>query len=54
MYWIINHGVRRTGMSAYGVFYKDLQMWREAAFLKRIQDLPPVVSDSLGLPRETH
>jgi mono/diheme cytochrome c family protein len=51
MYWIIDHGVRRTGMSAYGVFYKDIQMWREAAFLKRINDLPAAVSDSLGLPR---
>jgi hypothetical protein len=26
-------------------------MWREAAFLKRINDLPAAVSDSLGLPR---
>ncbi len=51
MFWIINHGVRRTGMSAYGVFYKDKEMWQEAAFLARIHSLPPVVADSLGLPR---
>jgi mono/diheme cytochrome c family protein len=51
MYWIIKHGIRHTGMSAYGVFYKEMDMWREAAFLMRIRSLPAAVADSLKLPR---
>lgn len=43
MFWIIKHGVRRTGMSAYGPFYSEKEMWNLAAFVKRMQNLSPTV-----------
>jgi thiosulfate dehydrogenase len=41
LYWIVKHGIRMTGMSAYGPFYSEKELWSLAAFLKRIDKLPP-------------
>jgi mono/diheme cytochrome c family protein len=41
LYWIVKHGIRMTGMSAYGPFYSEKQLWSLAAFLRRIEKLPP-------------
>ena len=41
LYWIVKHGIRMTGMSAYGPFYSEKQLWSLAAFLRRINHLPP-------------
>jgi mono/diheme cytochrome c family protein len=43
MFWVIKHGVRRTGMSAYGPFYSEKEMWTLAAFVKHMQNLSPAV-----------
>jgi cytochrome c553 len=43
LFWIVKHGIRRTGMSAYGAFYSDQEMWTLAAFVKRMNNLPPTV-----------
>ena len=45
--WIVRHGIRRTGMSAYGPFLKDNQVAVLAAFLARFDSIPPAVLDSL-------
>jgi mono/diheme cytochrome c family protein len=47
MFWIIKHGIRRTGMSAYGPFYSDKEMWTLAAFVKRMKDLPSAVLEGI-------
>ncbi len=47
IHWIIQHGIRNTAMSAYGPFYSDKEMWALASFLKRIDNLPPGVMDSI-------
>jgi len=41
LYWIVKHGIRMTAMSAYGPFYSEQQLWSLAAFLHRIDKLPP-------------
>jgi len=41
-YWIIKHGIRRTGMSAYGD-YTERELWALADFVGRMKDLPPPV-----------
>jgi thiosulfate dehydrogenase len=41
LYWIVKHGIRMTGMSAYGPFYSERELWSLAAFLRRIDKLPP-------------
>jgi mono/diheme cytochrome c family protein len=43
LFWIVKHGIRRTGMSAYGAFYSDQKMWTLAVFVKRMNHLPPTV-----------
>src|SRR6266849_5774888 len=47
LYWIVKHGVRMTGMSAYGPFYSEKQLWSLAALLRRINKLPPGVLDRI-------
>jgi mono/diheme cytochrome c family protein len=46
-FWIIKHGIRRSGMSAWGTFYTDQQLWALAAFVGRLPDLPPSVLDGI-------
>ena len=41
LYWIVKHGIRMTAMSAYGPFYSEKELWSLAAFLHRINKLPP-------------
>lgn len=43
VFWIIKHGIRRTGMPAWGAFRSDKEIWAVAAFVKRIDNLPPGV-----------
>lgn len=50
LFWIIKHGIRRTGMSAYGD-YNDRQTWTLAEFVQRMKDLPPSVRTALE-PRQ--
>lgn len=48
LFWIVKHGLRRTGMSAYGLpgDYSERQLWLLAEFVKRMKDLPPSVQDA--------
>jgi mono/diheme cytochrome c family protein len=46
-FWIIKHGIRHTGMSAYGPFYTDQKMWNLAEFVGRMRELPPAVKTAL-------
>jgi len=41
LFWIVRHGIRNTGMSAYR--YSDEETWTLAAFVKRMNNLPPTV-----------
>jgi len=44
LFWIVKHGIRRTGMSAYGpLFDSDEQLWLLATFVKRMNRLNPTV-----------
>ncbi|HET6181075.1 MAG TPA: cytochrome c [Candidatus Sulfotelmatobacter sp.] len=47
IYWIVKHGIRMTGMSAYGPFYSEKQLWEIASFVRRINNLPPPVLDRI-------
>jgi mono/diheme cytochrome c family protein len=41
LFWIIKHGIRRTGMSAYSYCFSDGEIWEVAEFVKRMKNLPP-------------
>jgi len=45
--WIIQHGIRGTGMSAYGD-YSERQLWLLANFVQRMKDLPPAVGKAMA------
>lgn len=49
LFWIIKHGIRGTGMSAYGRpgDYSEQQLWLLAGFVKHMKDLPPSVRDAI-------
>jgi mono/diheme cytochrome c family protein len=47
LYWIVKHGVRMTGMSAYGPFYSEKELWSLAAFLRRIDKLSPEMIEKI-------
>ena len=47
LYWIVKNGLRMTGMSAYGPFYSEKELWALAAFLRRIDKLPPEMIEKI-------
>jgi mono/diheme cytochrome c family protein len=47
VFWVAKHGVRRSGMFANGLWDSDDKLWKAAAFIKRIQSLPPGVLAAL-------
>ena len=47
IFWITKHGLRRSGMSAYGPFYSDGEIWKLAAFVKRLDHLSSPVLEGI-------
>jgi hypothetical protein len=43
IFWVAKHGIRRTGMFANGNWSKDKELWKIAAYLKRMNNLSPSV-----------
>ena len=44
-FYIIQHGIRLTGMPAWAQSLSDRQIWQLTTFLKHMNKLPPQVSD---------
>ena len=40
-FWIIKHGIKASGMPAWGPTHDDERIWNMVAFLKRLPDLSP-------------
>jgi mono/diheme cytochrome c family protein len=40
-FWKVKHGIRWTGMPAWGSVLNDREIWMLALFLKRMDNLPP-------------
>jgi thiosulfate dehydrogenase len=47
VFWVAKNGIRRTGMFANGIWDSDEKLWKAAAFIKRMQSLPPGVAAAL-------
>ncbi len=43
IFWVTKHGIRRSGMPAWGGYLKDDDIWTITAFLARIDHLPQAV-----------
>ena len=47
LFWVVKHGIRRTGMSAYSSFYSDQQVWQLVEFVRHMDNLPSAVFDAI-------
>jgi cytochrome c5 len=52
LFWLIKHGIRNTGMPAWGGMLSDEEIWQIVTLLKNSQDLPPSVEAEWGVPRK--
>ena len=41
LFWITRHGVKMTGMPAFGPTHEDAQLWEIVAFVRRLPQLGP-------------
>jgi mono/diheme cytochrome c family protein len=41
-FWIIKHGLKMSGMPAWGMTHDDKSVWAMVAFLRKLPDLSPV------------
>ena len=48
LFWLIKHGIRNTGMPAWGSMLSDEEIWQIVSLLKNSQDLPPSVEAEWG------
>ena len=49
-FYIAKHGVRLTGMPAWGKLYSDDQLWKVTSFLSHMEKLPPAVEQEWRNP----
>ena len=50
LFWIIKHGIRNTGMPAWGSMLSDEEIWQIVNLLKNAQDLPPSIEAEWSAP----
>jgi len=48
VYWLVKHGVRMSGMPAFGPTHSDDQLWEIAAFVKRLPGMTQGTYASFG------
>lgn len=41
LFWIVKHGIKMTGMPAWGPTHRDEELWAIVAFLQRLPTLSP-------------
>jgi mono/diheme cytochrome c family protein len=41
IYWVVHHGIRHTGMPAFGRSHSQEDLWAIAAFVERFDGMPP-------------
>ncbi|MGH8222460.1 MAG: c-type cytochrome [Woeseiaceae bacterium] len=46
-FWIIKHGVKMSGMAAWGVTHDDQSLWAMVALLQKLPDLSPAQYEKL-------
>ena len=51
LFWLIKHGIRNTGMPAWGSMLSDEEIWQIVSLLKNSQDLPPSVEAEWSAPK---
>jgi mono/diheme cytochrome c family protein len=49
LFWILQNGIRMTGMPAFGPTHKDEEIWKIVAFLRHLPKLTPEEEKALRL-----
>jgi len=52
LFWLIKHGIRNTGMPAWGAMLSDDEIWQIVSLLKNSHDLPPSVESEWQSPKK--
>ena len=52
LFWVIKHGIRNTGMPAWGMMLSDGEIWQIVSLLKNSRDLPPAVEAEWNAPKK--
>lgn len=52
VFWIVDHGIKMTGMPAMGSSYPEGQVWTLAAFVKALPTMTPEQYKAFGQPGE--
>ena len=50
LFWLIKHGIRNTGMPAWGSMLSDQEIWQIVSLFRNSQDLPPSVETEWNAP----
>ena len=48
LYWIVAHGIRMTGMPAFGPTHNEKDLWAIVAFIKELPEIKPEKYESLS------
>lgn len=48
LFWIVKHGVKMTGMPAWGPTYTDQELWAIVAFIRKLHELSPEQFQKMG------
>jgi mono/diheme cytochrome c family protein len=51
-FYVIKHGIRYTGMPAWGEILDDETIWKVTSFLSRLDNLPPAVKQQMPAPAQ--
>jgi mono/diheme cytochrome c family protein len=53
-YWIVDHGIKMTGMPAMGPSHAEAEVWTVAAFVRSLPGLTPEQYKAFGSPAGDH
>jgi mono/diheme cytochrome c family protein len=53
-FWVVKHGLKMTGMPAWGVTHSDEQLWDVVAFLQKLPELTPEQYQSMVKSAPSH
>lgn len=48
LFWIVQNGIRMTGMPAFGPTHKEMEIWKMVAFLRHLPEITPEEERQLG------
>ena len=54
LFWVAKHGIKMTGMPAWGLTHSDSELWTVVAFLRKLHELSPQQYQTMAHPAGGH